>query len=218
MQIFLKKLCRGHSERLNVIIGLSFPNPPSCTDLSTYKNQEATEYKPTWGELISVLREMLMELSISMHMVDSSTTLEILKTVTQAYPEYAEGVFSRNEVTGDFLVLPLIVVQKLHESAPRKNFGTKHVTISGANDSKVLEELENQGVTLDEVIELLIKRIVRYYEKLGKVVFCKLRERVNQVFGPSSVAAIAFNFADAHACSNMEEETPKKKSKPSRRW
>ncbi|KAG5441721.1 hypothetical protein CSKR_110679, partial [Clonorchis sinensis] len=179
--------------------------------LPTYNKQETTDYRPTWGELAAALRETLTDLGKNVRMVGSTTSLEILKTMTLAYPEYAEGVFSRNEVTGDFLALPLIAIQKMFESSPRKKFGTKRVSIPGASNSKVLEELQQQGVTFEEVMDLILKRIIKYYEKLGKSVFCKLRERVNEVLGSSSVAAVAFNFADAHACSSLEERPKPKK-------
>ncbi|KER23556.1 hypothetical protein T265_14613, partial [Opisthorchis viverrini] len=42
-------------------------------------------------------------------------------------------------------------------------------------DAGLSDELAANGVTAEEVIELIIKRIVKYYEKLEKDVFCKIR-------------------------------------------
>ncbi|KAG5441715.1 hypothetical protein CSKR_200026 [Clonorchis sinensis] len=94
---------------------------------------------------------------------------------------------------------------------PRKKGATKALTLPGGiTNSAVSDELAANGVTVEEVIDLIVKRIVKYYEKLEKDVFCKIRYRVSRLIGEQSPVGIALNFADAHACFGMREPEKKK--------
>ncbi|TGZ60149.1 hypothetical protein CRM22_008708, partial [Opisthorchis felineus] len=129
--------------------------------------------------------------------ISPPVALEVFKSMHMTYPEYATSVFHSSQVSGDILVLPLVLTQKVYEMTPRKKFGTKTLGLP-------------DGVTKGAVVELIIKRIVKYYEKLEKDVFCKIKYRVSQLMGEHSPASIALNFADAHACFGMREPEKKK--------
>ncbi|KAG5441716.1 hypothetical protein CSKR_110684 [Clonorchis sinensis] len=111
--------------------------PSVFSVLPQYQKQEPTGHVPTWGEATCALRLMLQEM-MKLKIISPSLALEVFKSMHVVYPEYATNVFTTNRVSGDILVLPLLLTQKVYEMTPRKKFGTKTLDVPAGHSASAV--------------------------------------------------------------------------------
>ncbi|TGZ58624.1 hypothetical protein CRM22_009537 [Opisthorchis felineus] len=150
-------------------------------------------------------------MATKMDMFSVETSQSIVKSLFMASTEAAASVFVNKYVTGEYLALPLVMAEKMLQVLPRRTFAkaTFQLPDTAKKDSAVVQELQATGVSVETVLSYTIKKLVNYYESLGTDLFCKLKAKVLDAFGPHSMSGLAFSGSHVHTCI-AKLPTPKK--------
>ncbi|TGZ67603.1 hypothetical protein CRM22_004690 [Opisthorchis felineus] len=190
-------------------------------DIEKFAEEETSGYKHSSSSIVNcIFRQLVVDMATKMNMFEVGTCQSIMKSLFMAVPEAATSVYLNKSVTGEYLALPLVLAEKMLQVLPRHEFANFKVQLpdnstedSTLLTSEVVKELQGSGVTVETVLGYTIKKLVNYYESLGTELFCKLKAKVLDAFGPHSLSGLAFAGSHVHTCIAKLPKTDKTKAK-----
>ncbi|TGZ72111.1 hypothetical protein CRM22_002287 [Opisthorchis felineus] len=181
--------------------------------LQTYLRAESYHFKRNYGQFVCALRLLLVDLMYG-ELINADTGRQAYKVIYLAYAEASANIFLNKVVSGEYLALPIIVIEKLNRAIPREYKTFESVTLQTHAESVLLTEMVHQGLSIDQVIRFLVDRTVLFYYNLGNTLFCELKDQWAKVRSFDSLVNMA--FANVGTPCIQEGGGGKKRRRPKR--